>query len=105
MAFESKRLRLQEILTDLLGSEHVYYQPPESLRLSYPCVVYSRQTGDSQYADNMNYKFFYRYQIIYIDRDPDSDFPAKMLKRFPMCVYDNHYVADNLNHEVFNLYF
>lgn len=105
MAFESKRLTLDSALIDLLGSDNVYFQPPESVRLKYPCVIYSRQTGDSQYADNMNYKFFYRYQIIYIDRNPDNDFVEKMLKRFPMCVYDTHYVKDNLNHEVFNLYF
>ena len=105
MAFESKRLTLNQNLIDLLGSENVYFQPPESVRLKYPCIIYSRQTGDSEYADNMNYKFFYRYQVIYIDRNPDNDFVEKMLKRFPMCIYDNHYVADNLNHEVFNLYF
>lgn len=105
MAFESKRVMLHQILIDLLGSENVYFQPPESVRLSYPCIVYSRQNGDSQYADNINYKFFYRYQVTYIDRDPDNDFPEKMLKRFPMCIYDNHFVVDNLNHEVFNLYF
>lgn len=105
MAFADKRLELDQILRDLLGSGNVYFQPPESVKLKYPCVIYSRQTGDSEYADNSTYKFFYRYQIIYIDRNPDSDFPVNLLKTLPMAVYDRHYTMDNLNHDVVNVYY
>lgn len=105
MAFVNKRLELHRILKELLDSDNVYFQPPESVKLKYPCVIYSRENGDSQFADNKTYVFFYRYQIIYIDRNPDSDFPTRLLSTFPKCTYDRHYTADNLNHEVFNLYY
>lgn len=105
MAFTDKRPELDQILKELLGSENVYFQPPESRRLSYPCVIYSRTNADVQFADNKSYTFSYRYQIIYIDQYPDSDFPVRLIKRLPKCTYDRHYTADNLNHEVFNLYF
>lgn len=105
MAFANNRLELHDILCDLLGSDHVYFQPPESVRLSYPCIIYSRENGDSQFADNTTYAFSYRYQLIYIDRNPDSDFPVRLLSKLPKCVYDRHFTADNLNHEVFKLYY
>lgn len=105
MAFANNRLELHQKLIDLLGNSNVYFQPPESVRLQYPCVIYNRETGDSQYADNSTYKFFYRYQIIYIDRSPDSDFVVRLLKELPMAVYDRHYTMDNLNHDVVNVYF
>ena len=105
MAFVNNREDLHEILKELLGSNNVYFQPPESRKLDYPCVIYNRENGDSQFADNKTYTFSYRYQIIYIDRDPDSDFPIRLIERLPKCIYDRHFTSDNLNHEVFNLYY
>lgn len=101
----NKRLELQSILEEVLGSDHVFFQPPESIRLTYPCVIYHRESGSSRFADNKMYSFEYRYQIIYIDRNPDSDFPIRLLERLPKCRYDRHYAVDNLNHEAFTLYF
>ncbi len=105
MAFTDRRLELHQILVELLGSDRVYFQPPESRKLEYPCVIYSRQNGDTRFADNTAYLYSTRYQIIYIDRNPDSDFHIRLIQKLPKCVYDRHYTADNLNHEVFNLYF
>ena len=105
MAFVNNRPELHSILEELLGSDHVYFQPPESKKLTYPCVVYNRTNGDIMYADGMAYTFTYRYQITYIDRDPDSDFPVRLIQRLPMCIYDRHFTADNLNHEVFDIYY
>lgn len=105
MAFANKRLELDQILRDLLGSTNVYFQPPENIRMKYPAVVYHRQNADSKFANNKTYISCMRYQVTYIDANPDSDFNKKMIETFPMCTYDNHFVADNLNHEIFDLYF
>lgn len=105
MAFTDKRQELHQILIELLGSDHVYYQPPASRRLDYPCVIYKRQDGDTRFADNKAYTYNTRYQILYIDQNPDSDFHIRLIQRLPKCVYDRHYTADNLNHEAFNLYY
>jgi hypothetical protein len=40
--------------------------------------------------------------VIY--RHPDSDLPHKIAS-LPKCSFDRHFVSDNLNHDVFNLYF
>ena len=37
----ANRLDLQALLEDLLGSRNVYYQPPESVKMNYPAIVYA----------------------------------------------------------------
>lgn len=98
------RLQLHQILTDVLGSDHVYFQPPASVKMKYPCIVYQRTSGDTKFADNLPYKFKKRYQLTYIDTNPDSDKIDK-IAMLPMCTYDRHFTSDNLNHDTFNLYF
>ena len=101
---QKRRLELHNILVDILGSEHCYFQPPESVKLIYPCIVYHRNTGKSDYADNNPYRFRFNYTVTAITKDPDSDIPRK-LAGLPLCRFDRHFTADNLNHDVFVLYY
>lgn len=98
------RLDLQDLLVELLGSSNVYFQPPETVEMDYPCIVYARDFVDSDHADNTSYKSYKRYLVTYIDQDPDSEVPDK-IKELPMCAYDRFFTADNLNHDVFRLFF
>jgi len=99
-----QRLDLQELLEEILGAPSVYFQPPASVQLAYPCFVYQRDALDTKFADNAPYNLKQRYQVTYIDRDPDSQVPLK-LAALPMCTFDRFFVADNLNHDVYRLYF
>lgn len=96
------RLGLQDLLETLVAN--VYFQPPESLKLSYPCIVYSRSDMDTKFADDIPYAHSKQYQLIVIDKDPDSSIPGKVAL-LPMCTFDRHYTANNLNHDVFDLYY
>lgn len=98
------RADLQQILEDLLGSENVYFQPPASLIMQYPCIVYSRNNADVDFAGNRPYRDCLRYQITVIDRDPDSIVPKKVAQ-LPMTLMQRAFVANNLNHDVFYTYF
>ena len=98
------RLKLQTILEDILESGNVYFQPPSSVKMSYPAIVYSRSDMRSTFADNSLYKINDAYTVILIYDDPDSVTPRKLLS-LPMCSFDRHYVADNLYHDVFTLYY
>ena len=98
------RIDLQNVLEELLGSRNVYYQPPESLKMSYPAIVYSRKTIDNSYANNSVYKQNYAYEITVIDKNPDSEIVNKISK-LPTCRFDRHFKSDNLNHDVFTLYY
>lgn len=100
----AQRLELQALLVDLLGSTNVYFQPPPSLIMKYPCIVYKRDDRSIAHANNSPYKHRLRYQITVIDRDPDSNI-HNLVAELPLCKYDRSFVADNLYHDVFNLFF
>lgn len=99
-----RRLELHQILTDVLGSKNVYFQPPASMHLKYPCIIYQYETGDTQFADDLPYIFVRKYQIQVIDPNPDTEIPDK-ITRLPRCLNDRNYTADNLNHYTFNIYY
>ena len=100
----ASRLSLQTKLEELLGSENVYYQPPSSFEMVYPCIRYTLSTKDVKYANNAKYTNTKCYNVTIIDEDPDSEIPDK-IENLPLCQFDRSYPADNLNHWVFNLYF
>lgn len=98
------RLELQTILEKLLGSRNVYFQPPETVKLQYPCIVYNRNDIEQIYAGDKTYHLKDRYSVTVVDRNPDSEVPHKVAQ-LPLCSYDRHYISDNLNHDVFNIYY
>lgn len=100
----AQRLELQALLVNLLGSDNVYFQPPPSLQMQYPCIVYNRDSSRTKFADDKPYSIEKRYQIIVIDRNPDSAIPGKVAQ-LPKCIFDRFFTADNLNHDVFRLFF
>lgn len=98
------RLALQALLEAIVGTDNVYFQPPSNVQIKYPCIVYKRDTAETVFADNNPYRYTKRYQVTVIDRNPDSDIPDKVAA-LPMCTMARFYTADNLNHDVFTLYF
>lgn len=99
------RPHLHEELKALLGNDNVYFQPPESLKLQYPCIIYKKRGGNTRFAANLPYKHEISYDIIVVDRNPDSEIPNKIAMHFPMCVHSRSYTANNLNHDSFILYY
>lgn len=100
-----RRLLLQTQLETLMGNNpRVYFQPPNNIKLSYPCIVYSRYQARTLFAANTPYLFRQRYAVTVIDRDPDSTLHTKVAL-LPFCVFQRHFATDNLNHDVYNLYF
>jgi len=99
-----QRLELHQILVDLLGSSHVYFQPPSSVKLIYPCIVYGRDAKDEKFADDLLYLGKLRYQITVIDANPDSTIPDEVAK-LPETSFSRHFTSENLNHDVFSIYY
>lgn len=98
------RLDLQTLFENILGSENVYNDPPESVKMKYPAIRYSRKEIDNIYANNIVYKQDNAYDVTVIYDDPDSELPI-LISKLPMCSHDRSYVSDNLHHDVFTLYF
>ena len=97
------RLELHEELCTILGSRHVYFQPPASVKMSYPAIVYSLNNVDNHQADNDIYNQNLQYMVTVIDEDPDSEVFHRM-KRYRRARFVRPYIADNLNHYVFTVY-
>lgn len=97
------RLELHEELVKILGSRNVYFNPPETLKLNYPCIVYSLSSIRKEDADDSAYKINKAYSITLIHKDPDNDIVDKILL-LPMCKFDRPFVSDNLYHYVFTKY-
>lgn len=98
------RLELHSLFENLLGSKNVYFQPPESKKMQYDAIRYCRKNIENRFANDSVYKQNNAYEVIVIYEDPDSEIPKKISK-LPMCIFDRHYTADNLNHDVFTLYY
>lgn len=99
-----RRLKLHQLLVETLGSRNVYFQPPESLKLKYPCIVYNRSGSRYRHADNLKYMYKKRYEVTVIDEDPDSEIADKV-EQLPKCSFDRWYTADNLNHYSYTIYY
>lgn len=98
-----RRLELHALLLSL-GTANVYFQPPANLQMKYPAIVYQRDNAVSEFANNEPYRYTKRYQVTVIDRDPDSPIPDKVAA-LPTSSFRRNFAADNLNHDVFTLYF
>ncbi len=98
------RTELQTLLESVLGSRNVYFQPPESFKIKYPCIIYELSNMEKIFADNTGYMDKRSYQVTVVDKNPDSTIPPSVLD-LPMCRFNRFYTSDNLNHFVFTIYF
>lgn len=101
----ASRLNLHEELCNILGSRNVYYDPPESVKLKYPCIVYALDGMDKHNANDLRYNSTNRYQVTLMESSPDSAYQDKILDRFPMASFDRSYPANNLHHQVYTIYY
>lgn len=83
---------------------YAYGQEPSSTNMKWPAVRYERDSDYVMNADDSEYGFLWRYQLILIDEDFDSEYLAK-LRRLRYCSYERHYEVQGLHHYVFNLFF
>ena len=75
----ASRLDLQTFLEEILESRNVYFQPPESVKMKYPAIVYALDDIENVHADNG--------------------------VSIPTCRFERYYASENLNHWNFSLYF
>lgn len=100
----ASRIDLHTTLKELLGSNNVYYQQPESELMEYPAIRYSKKEPDRKFANNAAYISKDCYELIVIDPNPDNPV-IKKLMALPYCSWDRWYPASNLNHDVLTIYY
>lgn len=100
---EERRLELQRLL-ETMGAKKVYFQPPGSHKLVYPCIIYERARADTRFADNVPYTITRAYSLVVIDSNPDSKIVTAVMS-LPKCSHERHFVSDNLHHDAFVIYY
>lgn len=98
------RSRILQDKFEELGIENVYTQPPESIKLTYPCVIIRETGGETMYAGNMPYHYEPRFEVTYIRRNRDPNMVQSIAMSFAKCRQDRSYSADNLYHTIFVIY-
>lgn len=104
------KMALHDILCDVLGApfpdgeDHCYFQPPTSIQMKYPCIVYKYVNDADIFADNIRFKKNKRYAVTIIDEDPDSKIPDRLKDLLPYCSSDRNFDSEGLSHFVFTLY-
>jgi hypothetical protein len=102
---DARRVDLHNKLCAILGSSNVYFQPPESIRMKYPAIVYNLTSGSTRYASNGLYMYRKRYDVTVMDKNPDANWDKTLLSEFEYCSFERAYAADNINHWQFSLYY
>lgn len=100
----AQRLKLQELLEQILGSSEVYFQPGAQVTMDYPAIVYNVDNLGTEWADNLAYKQDVEYQVVVIHRDPDNEV-WREVGRLPKSSFQRSEVVGNLNHYYFNVSF
>jgi len=72
--------------------------------MKYPCILYALDHVDIKHANNSPYRRAKRYVITVLDQDPDSDIPDKVAL-LPSAAFSRHFIVDNLNHDVYTIYY
>ena len=99
------RLDLHAELEGILGSKYVYFQPPESVKMHYPAIVYELQRINTRHADDKIYRMNDGYSVTYITDDPDNQIRNKILRHFQHIRFDRAFRSDNLYHYTYTLYY
>lgn len=80
-----------------------YFQPPASLQLKYPCIVYHKSTSPKRYGNDKVYSKNQGYQLTIIETNPDSEIADQVEEYFDYCTITQRYVVDSLHHTTLNL--
>lgn len=96
------RVELQELLKEYCDT--VYFQPPSSIRINYPCIVYNRSTDYLNRANDGIYMKEKLYRVTVMDKNPDSDI-ADRLQELPWAVIISRDVIDNIYQTTLNIYY
>lgn len=102
MQLQRIRQRFQTVLEKVLGNRNVYYQPPSTINMKYPCIVYNLDNTQEYYADDIKYMQYIQFSVTLITKDPEPEVFQK-LNNLPYSRFSRFYTNDGLNHFAFNI--
>lgn len=73
--------------------------------MAYDAIRYELAGKNLKRANNKIYLTTNQYDGVVITLDPDTRIPDAILSHFEMCSFGRPYIADNLYHYPFTLYY
>lgn len=98
------RESLQCLFECTIDSKNVYFQPPASIQIKYPCLIYELEDLTPVFADDLTYLLHNSYQVTYITRNPD-DCNIRKIASLPQVRFSRYFSADNLHHYIYIMYY
>jgi len=83
---------------------NVYFQPPSTMSIKYPAIVYSRKDIEKTRANNKTYLIKNSYDVTVIDQNPDSIIASRLIG-LDYCEFDRQFIKDGLNNITFIIYY
>lgn len=84
---------------------YAYYMRPQNNKLVYPCFVYRNIAPRQVKADNRNYLTIPGYEVLYISDTENEGMIEEMTSAFGYCTAGAPYIADDLFHYPFTIYY
>ena len=100
----NSRTRLHSVLQETAPGVTLYYQPPENIKLTYPCIVYTFDKIKSLEANNSRYIRYDKYTIKLIGSLSDVEKWSDRILDLRYCNLDTTFVSDGLYHYVYQIY-
>jgi len=99
-----KRTKLELYLRQIIGSNNTYFQPPESVKMQYPCIVWNLAKVPAKYANDKVYLTNPKYVLRYITRVPDDPMKDTLVTTLGVPIIQT-YAKDGLYHYIYELYY
>lgn len=101
-----ERVEMHQMLKSLFPAHmepRVYFQPPQSTKIEYPCMIYKLSDMPQKWANNLPYHWERAYQLTYISRDPKDPMIEKLIA-LRETKFDRYFSSDNLHHFVYTIF-
>lgn len=105
-SLKQSRREFQKILESVISpyGGNVYFQPPENIKLKFPCILFEVSSMDLTHADNTLYERVIQFSVMYISKTTNEDVVDK-LTALPYSWFERHFVQDGLNHYIFRIFY
>lgn len=104
MTSEEKRIKFHNKLKEVLGNNNVYYNPPSTTKLQYPCIIYNLSDIRTNKANNNVYLLDHVYQVTLIGTKVTDDTKDKILTEIPYSNFNRSYINNGLYHYVYTIF-
>ena len=93
-----------KLLHTLPVQDEIHFQPSESVKLKYPCILYEFDGYRDFHGDDGRHIVRESFTVTHIYKDPTQNLRETIRSLFSYVRFDRVFIADNLYHDVYSVY-